>query len=95
MTDTHTPEILTTRAGVPVSRDYALSRHSRGSLRMQTTIAVDPRMTGQRITIPLHTHDLDEARQRRDIVLDALSKVRVLSSKAGITSAHCPSSKIC
>ena len=101
MNDTHTPEILTAKAGVPLSADYGLARHTRGSWRLQVSIVTDPALSGERITIPLGTRDKGEARSRRDVCMIALAKAGILArpvilrEKAGIKTSPSASSKIC
>ncbi len=90
---TEQPQILSAKAGLPLSPDYGLARHSRGSWRFQTTVIHDPRLCGERLTIPLGTRDKAEARRRRDEQLVLmhragirLAKPIILASRAGINS---------
>lgn len=55
-------------------------RADKGDFRMKVTVDVDGgRFVGKRILIPLHTHDINIARQVRDGIIAALSKAGVLS----------------
>lgn len=71
---------------------HHLDKHPRGAWRMSVTVPdSDPTKVGNRIKVPLLTHDEQEARIRRDIALGALIragvKVRAADIEAGDNSS--------
>ncbi|QJE99100.1 hypothetical protein [Luteolibacter luteus] len=53
-------------------------RRNRGCWQLRFTLKTEHNMVGRRVVCGLNTHDEDEARVRRDIVLRALSKADLL-----------------
>jgi hypothetical protein len=66
------------RPGRPLTQSSHLDRHSRGSFRFKVTIPQAPPFSGIRVTIPLHTHDMEQAAVRARIVRDTLRKCGIL-----------------
>lgn len=64
--------------GRPLPPNHHLAKHTRGSYRVFVTVDRGPKYTGQRISVPVRTHDEEEARARRDILIDGLIRANVL-----------------
>lgn len=66
------------RPGRALADSTHIDRHSRGSFRFKVMIPQAPPFSGVRITIPLRTHDGEEAAARAAIVRDTLRKCGIL-----------------
>ncbi len=66
------------RPGRALGQSSHLDRHSRGSLRFKITLPGNGPFVGKRVTIPLGTHDPDEAEARAQIVRITLDKTGII-----------------
>ena len=74
-----TLECAAARLGDP---DHHLRKKPSGYWQLRVTIDRGPKLVGQRVILGLGTHDAEEARKRRDVVLAGFKKAGHVISKA-------------
>ena len=68
-------------ASNPHDQNHHLRRKPSGLFQLRLTVDRGPKFVGERLTIGLGTRDYAEAIQRRDVVLEALQKARLVAQK--------------
>ena len=66
-------------AANPGDKNHHLRRKRSGLFQLRFTVDRGPKFVGERVVISLRTRDAEEAQQRRDTVMDALTKAKIIN----------------
>lgn len=66
-------------AANPGDKNHHLRRKRSGLYQLRFTVDRGPKYVGERVVVSLRTRDSEEAQQRRDTVLEALTKAKIIN----------------